>query len=152
MTGQRDKTPDEAQEARPTNAISQRDEILASARDARLALMDLDHRIQSERDGIVRTAALEGRELTEPEKAKRKVLRADQAEVRDAFTELAFVTMARLDSSPETAALNRRMAALDHHVQAELNELKGLGDMAETVDSALQKVAQLADSISKFAV
>lgn len=152
MTGQWNETPEADQEVKPTNAVSQLDEILASARHARLALLDLDHHIQSERDGIVRAAALEGRELTEPEKAKRKALRADQAEVRDAFTELAFVTMARLDSSSETAALNRRMEALDHHVQSELNDLRRFGELAETVDSALQKVAQLADRISKLAV
>ena len=119
--------------------------IVMDARATRESLMDLDHSIQSARDAITIGAATQGRTMTESERSLRRSLRADQTEVRDAFTELALVTLARLDSTQEMRALAARLQSINKHVHAELQDLRNLENFAREVSELLAKV----DNVTK---
>jgi Zn-dependent oligopeptidase len=63
------------------------DAIVAGATASRSQLASLDHTLQGAIDKIVLGAAKQGRELTDDEKKQRKLLRAQQADVQEAFEE-----------------------------------------------------------------
>ena len=82
-------------------------EVVAEANAARAELAVLERDLQEEIDAIDLTAFKEGRERTAEELARRKERRASQAEVREGFKVLAFVTAQRLDDTAEVAQLSR---------------------------------------------
>src|SRR5215471_190762 len=88
-------------------------QIVDEATKSRANLAELDHQIQEEIDEIVLKAARNNRPLSEVEKNRRKALRADQFEVEEAFTELAFATLARLNQSSDVEELKAKLDAIN---------------------------------------
>lgn len=125
------------------------DAIVASAAEARKQLGKLEHRLQGGIDDIDFVAFAQNRPLTEAEREQRRQLRASQTEVRDAFVQLAFVTLQRLDNSIEILSLNQRMQTIQKNLADDLETLKNIEMIADTVakvsDSIAKVVAQIAE-------
>jgi tRNA(Ile)-lysidine synthase TilS/MesJ len=119
-------------------------EVMADANDSRQKLATLEHQLQDEIDAIDFQAFQEDRALTPDEAAQRKSRRATQAEVREGFRVLAFVTAQRLDDAAETGQLLRQIQ----------NVNVGLGDDLKSL-AAIRKyatiAAQVADALAKAA-
>jgi hypothetical protein len=126
-------------------------DIVAAAQAARRNLSDLEQRLQSEIDKIDFDAFENGRDLTEEETGRRTQLRASQSEVRDAFIELAFVTVSRLDESTEVATLSARMDRINRGLSDDLARLKQIAEFAKTVAKVANGVAKVAAQIAKQA-
>lgn len=118
------------------------DKIIASAQEARKELADLEQQLQSRIDEIDFDAFREERNLTADNKTERKQLRASQTEVREAFVELAFVTLRRLDESEEVGRLNARLDQINRGLKDDLDDLKKIAAFAA-------KAAKVADSVAK---
>lgn len=118
------------------------DQIIASARGARQELADLEQQLQSRIDEIDFDAFREERGLTADEKTERKQLRASQTEVREAFVELAFVTVRRLGESDEVGRLKAKMDQINRGLKDDLDDLKKIAAFAT-------KAAKVADSVAK---
>jgi soluble cytochrome b562 len=119
-------------------------DIVKSAQAARRSLSDLEQKLQSEIDSIDFAAFREGRDLTAAEIAKRTQLRASQGELRDAFVQLAFVTVSRLDDSAEVAALSGRMERINRGLADDLDRLKRVAGFAKAVAGVADGVAKVA--------
>src|SRR2546423_12122973 len=100
------------------------DAIVAEASATRSQLASLDHTLQSEIDKIILGAAKQSRALTDKEKNQRKLLRGQQADVQEAFAELAFVTVARLDNSDDVKQLREKLKSINANLSDDLGRLK----------------------------
>jgi len=118
--------------------------IVAEATKSRSHLADLDHALQSEIDEIVLGAARAGRPLSDAEKARRKSLRASQSDVGDAFTALAFATLARLNQSADVVELKGKLDTINANLVDDLDRLKNIARYAAIA-------AQVADGLTKLA-
>lgn len=118
-------------------------EIVAVAESSRNDLSTLERRLQERIDNIDFDAFAAERELTEAEKTERQSLRASQAELREAFQVLAFVTLRRLDESDEVIQLHTRMSRINKGLKDDLDRLKDLEEYAEIA-------AKVADGIGKL--
>jgi outer membrane lipopolysaccharide assembly protein LptE/RlpB len=127
------------------------DEIVASAAEARKQLGKLEHRLQGEIDGVDFIAFERNRPLNEAERKQRRQLRSSQVEVRDAFTQLAFVTLERLDNSDEVLRLEQRMKAIQATLADDLEHLKRIERIAETVAKVSDTVADVVSKIAEKA-
>ena len=127
------------------------DAIVASAAEARKQLGKLEHRLQGGIDDIDFVAFAENRPLTKEERAQRTQLRASQTEVRDAFVQLAFVTLQRLDNSSEILSLNKRMQAIHKNLSDDLEALKKMERLANTLAKVSDSVAQVVAKIAEKA-
>lgn len=127
------------------------EDIVNSARAARRSLSDLEQRLQDEIDSIDFAAFREDRGLTPAEAAKRTQMRASQAEVRDAFVQLAFVTVSRLDDSAEVAALSGRMERINRGLADDLERLNRVAKFAKTVAKVADGVARVAALLATLA-
>src|SRR4030095_8203660 len=119
-------------------------DIVKAAQTARRNLSDLEQKLQAEIDEIDFDAFREGRDLTPDEAARRGQARASQSEVREAFVEIAFVTVSRVDHSEEVAALSARMERINRGLAGDLDRLKKIASFASTV-------AKVADTVAKVA-
>ena len=120
-------------------------EVIADADAARAELAALERAAQDEIDDIDLSAFQNDRELTAEEIGRCKELRATQAEVREDFRILAFVTVRRLDRSDDVQQLLRQLtlinAGLDDDMQR-LRELERYAAIAAKVTEALAKVTE----------
>ncbi len=130
--------------------LNNRAEIVAAAVEARRELSDLERVLQEEIDEIDFTAFVERRPLTPQEKQLRRVRRSDQGEVRDAFKELAFVTLQRLDQSAEVQQLVAKLTQVNERLGEDLDELKAIerytaiaAKVADTLAKVVGKLAGL---------
>lgn len=122
--------------------------IVADAMQSRAHLLDLDHALQSEIDEIVLGAARAGRPLTNDEKARRKVLRASQADVGEAFRALAFATLARLDSSADVLELKGKLDEINDNLVDDLARLKNIARYAAIAAQVADGLAVLAEQVA----
>lgn len=120
------------------------DDIIAEARSARRELADLDQQIQEQIDQIDFDAFRDRRDLTPEERSLRQERRANQAEVREAYVSLAYVTLRRLDESDEVKRLQQKMKEINLGLSDDLDRLKRIERYAEVA-------AKIADSIAKIA-
>ena len=125
--------------SRPTVA-----QIIAQAKAARAELAKLEHDLQEEIDDIDFQAFRKGRDLTAAELKRRKARRTAQAEVREGFKLLAFVTAQRLDDTDEVARLHRQMKAVNGGLKDDLEKLKKIEKYAKIA-------AKVADALAKAA-
>lgn len=132
------------------------DEIVASAAEARKQLGKLEHQLQGEIDRIDFIAFEEKRLLNERERKQRRQLRSSQIQVRDAFTQLAFVTIQRLDNSDEVLRLKQRIEIIKETLADDLERLKKIERIAETVaqvsDTVADVVAKLVEKAADLAL
>lgn len=126
-------------------------EIISSAQAARRDLSDLEQDLQNGIDEIDFKVFSEERTLTSDEKARRQQLRASQTEIRDAFIELAFVTVRRLDDSNEVERLNARMAQINRGLKDDLNDLQEIVDFAEKAAKAADTIAKVVQKVAEKA-
>lgn len=126
-------------------------DIVAAAAVARRNLSDLEQRLQSEIDRLDFAAFGEGRSLTQDEAIRRTQLRASQSEVRDAFVELAFFTVSRLDNSAEVETLSARMTRINRGLADDLARLKRIAGFARTVAKVADGVAKVTAQIAMLA-
>ena len=110
--------------------MATKDEIVAAAESSRNDLSTLERQLQERIDQIDFDAFAAGRELTEAEKTERQSLRASQAELREAFQVLAFVTLRRLDESDQVIQLHTRMSRINKGLKDDLERLKDVEDYA----------------------
>lgn len=127
-----------------SNGTETVDDIIVAAAEARQGLTTLEHQLQGDIDEIDLRAFREERRLTEAERGRRRTLRAAQAEVRDAFASLAYVTARRLDNSEETARLLGRVRDINAGLGDDLDELK-------TIERYATIAAKVADGIAVVA-
>jgi len=128
-----------------TNTV---DAIVAGATASRSQLASLDHALQSAIDGIVLGAAKQGRELTDDEKNQRKLLRGQQADVQEAFEELAFVTVARLDNSDDVQQLREKLKSINANLDDDLQRLKKIATYAVIAAQVADGLAKLAEQVA----
>jgi hypothetical protein len=126
-------------------------DIVNAAQAARRSLSDLEQQLQTEIDRIDFKAGQEGRDLTPAETKRRTQLRASQSEVREAFVELAFVTVSRLDQSAEVAALSARMDRINRGLSDDLNRLKQIANFATMVAQVAEAVAKVVALLATLA-
>src|SRR5262245_10000174 len=98
-------------------------QVVAEANNARQQPATLEQQLQAGIDDIDFAAFQEGRQMTSAEIDKRKKLRATQAEVREQFKVLAFVTAQRLDSTEEVSSLLRQIQAINTGLKDDLGRL-----------------------------
>lgn len=127
------------------------DQIIASAAEARKQLGKLEHLLQDEIDRIDFTAFQERRPLNEAERKQRRELRSSQIQVRDAFTQLGFVTIQRLDNSFEVIRLKERMEAIKEALDDDLENLRDLENISETVANVADTVADVVAKVAEKA-
>jgi hypothetical protein len=76
--------------------------------------------------------------------------------VRDAFTQLAFVTIQRLDNSDEVLRLKQRIETIKETLADDLERLKKIERIAETVaqvsDTVADVVAKLVEKAADLAL
>jgi hypothetical protein len=128
------------------------DAIVAQAIKIRADLGDLDKKIQGQIDEIVMTAAREGRPLSDADKTQRDALREQQSNVEDAFDELAFATLSRLDQSADVDQLKGSLATINATLTDDLGRLQNIARYAETAANVADGLAQLAAKVAAFAV
>ena len=119
-------------------------QIIAQAKAARAELAKLESDLQEEIDGLDFSAFKEKRNLTAAEFKQRKSRRATQAEIREAFKILAFVTAQRLDNSDEVARLSHQMKTINGGLKDDLDRLK-------KIEKYAQIAAKVADALAKAA-
>jgi hypothetical protein len=119
-------------------------QVIASANTARQHLAMLERELQEGIDEIDFNAFKEGRSLTPAEIKQRRELRATQAEIRDEFKVLAFVTLQRLDESDEVAQLLHQLEVINAGLEDDLERLKKIEKYATIA-------AKVADSLAKTA-
>ena len=122
--------------------------IVAEAMKSRVNLGDLDHTIQGEIDEILLGAAKEGRPLSDDDKVRRKKLRGEQASVQNAFAELAFATLARLDKSSGVAELKGKLDSINAELSDDLDRLKAIARYADVAAKVADGLAQLAGKVA----
>jgi hypothetical protein len=125
-------------------------DIVKTAQATRRTLSDLEQQLQTEIDKMDFEAFRANRELNAEEAARRTQLRASQAEVRDAFIELAFVTVSRLDDSDAVAALSVRMDRINRGLSDDLERLKRIAGFAKLVAKVADGVAKVAAQVAKL--
>lgn len=117
-------------------------QVVAEANNARQQLALLERQLQEEIDDIDFAAFKAKRQLTAAEVEKRKQLRSTQAEVREQFKVLAFVTAQRLDNAEEVSLLLRQMHSINAGLKDDLARLKRIERYAKIA-------AKVADAIAK---
>ncbi|QEX24807.1 hypothetical protein FRZ61_47490 [Hypericibacter adhaerens] len=122
--------------------------IVAEATKSRSRLADLDHALQSEIDEIVLGAARAGRPLSDDEKARRKSLRASQSDVGDAFTAVAFATLARLNQSADVEELKGKLDTINDNLTDDLNRLKNIARYAAIAAKVADGLTELAEQVA----
>ena len=127
------------------------DLIISSVTEARRNLSDLEQQLQTEIDEIDFRAFQDDRPLTDDEKGHRMQLRASQTEVREAFVELAFVTLRRLDDSEEVKHLQKRMDHINRGLSDDLNKLKEIVEFAETAAKVTDTIAKVVEKVAEKA-
>jgi hypothetical protein len=129
------------------------DAIVAEATATRSQLASLDHTLQGEIDKIILGAAKRNRALTDNEKNRRRLLRSQQADVREAFAELAFVTVARLDNSDDVKQLRESLKSINANLSDDLERLKKIATFAaiaaQVADGLAKLVGQVASVVAK---
>jgi len=127
-----------------SNGAAAVDDIVVAAAQARQGLATLEHQLQSDIDEIDLRAFREERPLTAEERARRRTMRAAQAETRDGFASLAYVTARRLDDSAETGRLLARVRDINAGLGDDLDDLK-------TIERYATIAAKVADGIAVVA-
>ena len=129
------------------------DAIIAGAAASRSQLALLDHTLQGAIDKIVLDAAKQGRALTDNEKNQRKLLRGQQADVQEAFAELAFATAARLDNADDVKQFREELRSLNANLSDDLERLKKIvtyaAIAAQVADGLAELAAQVAGAVAK---
>lgn len=126
-------------------------EVIDQANAARQQLALLERELQEGIDSIDLTAFKEKRDLTDAEQAERKELRGTQAEVREDFRVLAFVTAQRLDNAAEVDHLLRQVQAINAGLVDDLNRLKKIERYAEIAAKVADALAKAAEKLAKVA-
>jgi hypothetical protein len=126
-------------------------QVVADANNARQQLATLEQQLQAGIDDIDFAAFREGRQMTAAEIDKRRRLRATQAEVREQFKVLAFVTAQRLDSTEEVSSLLRQIQTINAGLKDDLARLKKIeryaaiaAKVADAIAKATEKLAAIA--------
>lgn len=132
-------------------------EVIDQANAARQQLALLERELQEGIDEIDLTAFKEKRNLTPAEQERRKELRGTQAEVREDFRILAFVTAQRLDNAAEVDHLLKQLQAIDAGLVDDLGRLKKIeryaGIAAQVADGLAKAAEKLANLAAKgFAI
>ena len=94
---------------------------------------------------------LERRAPSDAEQKRRKALRATQAEVREDFRVLAFVTAQRLDDTVEVEQLNRQIQMINAGLKDDLSKLKRVEKYAKTAAKVSDALAKAADKLADLA-
>jgi hypothetical protein len=124
------------------------DAIVAKASESRSNLAALDHMLQSAIDKIVLGAATRGQNLSDAERKQRSALRAQQADVQEAFTELGFATVARLDQSDEVKQLQKKLNSINSHLGDDLDRLKEIAAFAAIAAKVADGLTKLAEQVA----
>jgi len=119
-------------------------QVVASANAARQQLALLERELQEGIDAIDFKAFKEDRDLTAKEIEGRRELRATQAEVREDFKVLAFVTAERLDDTVEVEQLLRQIKVINAGLEDDLARL-------EKIERYAAISAKVADILAKTA-
>ena len=117
-------------------------EIIASTDAARDQLALLERALQEDIDRIRFDAFREERRLTAEERQQLKELRAQKAEARQAFTDLVFFTLQRLNQSDEITRLQQKMNDINEGLRDDLEDLGRIVHHAATA-------AKIADALAK---
>lgn len=125
-------------------------DILNDAIAAKDALHRLESKLNDQIDGLAFTALKAGRDLTAEEHAKRNQYRAAVAAVEDAFNELGFVTLTKLNSSDEVKNLLHDISEENRTLDEDLAHLKkveaiaqDIADVAAQLPKVVQGLAQI---------
>ena len=124
------------------------DAIIAGATASRSQLALLDHTLQGAIDKIVLDAAKQGRALTDDEKNQRKLLRGQQADVQEAFAELAFATAARLDNADDVKQFREELKSINANLSDDLERLKKIVTYAAIAAQVADRLAELAAQVA----
>lgn len=127
-------------------------DVITAATEARQRLAELEHKLQSEIDAIDFGAFREERELTPDERTRRKETRATLAEVREAFTILAYVTLQRLDNSDELRQLRKNIDSINVGLDDDLDHLKTVEKYAGTAAKVADALARVAEKLAPLLV
>ncbi|GAB4353944.1 MAG: hypothetical protein Kow00114_03450 [Kiloniellaceae bacterium] len=126
-------------------------EVVADADAARDRLAALERALQDEIDDIDLGAFQAGRDMTPAEVARCKQLRATQAEVREDFKILAFVTAKRLDNSTEVGNLLRQLKLINAGLEDDLQQLRDLERYAAIAAKVTDTLAKAAEKLARIA-
>jgi hypothetical protein len=127
-------------------------EQIAAARDeAREALGKLASQLNDGIDAIEATVFQEDRDFTTAERSRRDFLRASLNETNGAISELAFVTLDRLNQSDEVKRMRADLDDVNRQIQGDLTRLKQIADFAQQAANALALLAQISEGLAGLA-
>jgi len=127
-------------------------QVIDDASDTRQKLAALEHQLQQEIDDIDFDAFKSNSGVLTPARAAlRKERRATQAEVREGFKVLGFVTAQRLDDAAETGQLLSEMQSINAALSGDLDDLKGIVTYATIAAEAADALAKIAIQLASIA-
>ena len=127
------------------------DEIIEHRNTAREELAKLELALQEEIDEIRFKALQLGRPMSDEEKASRNERRATLGDARQAFQDLNFITLQRLDKSEEVRQLQQRMKQINAGIGDDLEELKRIERYAATAAKIADAIAKTAEKLAQVA-
>ena len=134
----------------PANANSV-DEIIKERNAAREELAKLELELQEEIDEIRFKALQLRRPMSDEEKALRNERRATLGDARQAFQDLNFITLQRLDKSDEVQQLQQRLKQINAGIGDDLEQLRRIERYAATAAKIADAIAKTADKLAQVA-
>ena len=126
-------------------------EIIASTDIARNQLAMLERALQEDIDKIRFDAFHDDRTLTAEELQQLKELRAQKAEARQAFTDLVFFTLQRLNQSDQITRLQQKMNEINEGLRDDLEDLKRIVRHAATAAKIADALAKATEKLASLA-
>lgn len=126
-------------------------QIVADRDHARETLGMLASNLNDGIDAIEAKVFQEDRDFTPSERNRRDFLRASLDETNGAISELAFVTLDRLNQSAEVERMRADIDDVNRQIRDDLTRLKAIEDFAQQAAAALALLAQIAEGLAGLA-
>ena len=126
-------------------------QIVADRDHARETLGMLASNLNDGIDAIEAKVFQEDRDFTSSERNRRDFLRASLNETNGAISELAFVTLDRLNQSAEVERMRDDIDDVNRQIRDDLMRLKAIEDFAQQAAAALALLAQIAEGLAGLA-
>lgn len=123
-------------------------QIVAARDEARETLGALASQLNDGIDAIEAKVFQEDRDFTSSERSRRDFLRASLNETNGAISELAFVTLDRLNQSDEVERMRADIDDVNRQIQGDLARLKKIADFAQQAADALALLAKIAEGLA----
>jgi hypothetical protein len=126
------------------------EQIAAAQDEARETLGKLASQLNDGIDAIEAKVFQEDRDFSADERSRRDFLRASLNETNSAISELAFVTLDRLNQSDEVKRMRAAIDDVNRQIQGDLTRLQEIATFAKQATDALALLAKIAEGLAKL--